>query len=247
MAKKKTDEKNIHAGHRARLLALAYRVGLENLTPIQIVEVFLFFIFPRGDVNPLAHRLLDTYGDLTHIVEADINDLKTVAGVNELTALKIVVFGGLFYAFVTEKMATKTQITTRAELLDVIDDLLRFRATENMVLIGLSPANIIQSTKRIASASTNEVSLSNLQLTNFLASNKPASLVVAHSHPYGLCKPSPSDGDAYKMIEQICFNCGVRFLDSFIVGEDGIYSQKDGQKARIYQDVKELKNIFEGE
>ena len=54
-------KKNIHAGHRRRLMELAYKAGHENLSDIQAVELVLCYVFPRGDVNPLAHRLLDRY------------------------------------------------------------------------------------------------------------------------------------------------------------------------------------------
>ena len=54
----KTNDGNLHEGHRARLLDLALNAGVDNMSDIQVVEFFLTYIFPRGDVNPLAHRLL---------------------------------------------------------------------------------------------------------------------------------------------------------------------------------------------
>lgn len=52
---KSDDEKNIHEGHRQRLLDLAISAGVDNMSEVQVMELFLTYIFPRGDVNPLAH------------------------------------------------------------------------------------------------------------------------------------------------------------------------------------------------
>ena len=48
-------EKNLHEGHRARLLNVAIDAGVDAMSNVQVVEFFLTYIFPRGDVNPLAH------------------------------------------------------------------------------------------------------------------------------------------------------------------------------------------------
>ena len=59
MAKERPDEKNMHAGHRMRVIESYSRIDLDALSPHQVLEYILFYVFPRGDVNPLAHRLLD--------------------------------------------------------------------------------------------------------------------------------------------------------------------------------------------
>lgn len=77
-----------HDGHRARLLETAVNGSLDILSEIQQVEFMLTYIFPRGDVNPLAHRLLDAYGSLGGILDADFYTLKGIKGINDRSAKK---------------------------------------------------------------------------------------------------------------------------------------------------------------
>lgn len=84
----KNAEKNIHAGHRERLNELVANTGVDALSEVQAVEYFLTYIFPRGDVNPLAHRLLEEYESFSHIIDASAQDLMRVAGINKRSALK---------------------------------------------------------------------------------------------------------------------------------------------------------------
>lgn len=61
-------KETIHQGHRQRLTNLVDNAGLENLSDVQAVEYLLTFVFPRGDVNPLAHRLLNHFGNIANIL-----------------------------------------------------------------------------------------------------------------------------------------------------------------------------------
>ena len=83
---------NIHRGHRVRLINTVNKCGLDGLSDIQVLEFFLFFVFPRGDVNPLAHRLLDKYKSISGVLEASVDDLKTVKGMGDVSAKNCIVF-----------------------------------------------------------------------------------------------------------------------------------------------------------
>ena len=236
---------NLHDGHRQRLLELAAKAGIDNLSDFQIVELFLTYIFPRGDVNPLAHRLLDVYENFTQIVDADVNDLIRIKGINERAAKKISMFGELFYYYSSAKMGRKFVVKCIGDVISVVEDHLRFRTTENMLLLAISAGNILTHKRRINLSSTTRVGIPVLELTNFLSTSKPTSLVVAHCHPYGKAYPSSEDWDAFKTIEELCRTCGINLLDSYIVGEDGVFSQRENKLVRRYCDIDELKKIFE--
>lgn len=242
--KVKSDEKNIHAGHRKRLTDLAVNAGVDAMSDVQVVEFFLSYIFPRGDTNPLAHRLIEKFDNFTQIVEADVVDLMSVPGINDRSAKMISMFGELFYYYATAKMGRKYVATCRADIISVVEDCLRFRTSENMILLALSASNIITHKRRISNKSSTSVSLSVLELTNFLANAKPVSLVVAHCHPYGKATPSQNDDEAFKMIQNVCRTCGVNLIDSYIVGEDGVYSQEGNKLVRTYCDIDQLKTTF---
>ena len=82
------DESNIHAGHRERLIETVHKVGLTEISSIQAMEFILCYIFPRGDVNPLAHRLLDKFKKISFVLDASVEDLCEVKGMGQLSAKK---------------------------------------------------------------------------------------------------------------------------------------------------------------
>lgn len=241
---KKIDEKGMHDGHRKRLVDLALNAGVDNMSDIQVMELFLTYIFPRGDVNPLAHRLLSEFESFTHVVDADITELMKVSGINERSAKKISLFGELFYHYTTARMGRKFKVSCKAEIIDIVEDNLRFRNTESMLLLAISAGSIITHKRRINNDNSAQVGLSAMDLTNFLTSSKPASLVIAHCHPYGSAVPSKGDDEAFEMVKNICQSCGVDFIDSYILGENGVFSQREDKFVRTYCDIEQLKTAF---
>lgn len=242
---KSDDEKNIHEGHRQRLLDLAISAGVDNMSEVQVMELFLTYIFPRGDVNPLAHRLLDKFETFAQVIDADINDLMSVKGINERSAKKISMFNELFYHFTATRMGRKVKVSCIADLIDMVEDHLRFRTTENMLLLALSANSIVTYKRRINMHSSTMVGFPVLELTNFIATSKAASLVIAHCHPFGRAMPSKADDVAFETVKNLCNTCGVNLIDSYIVGDDGVYSQDANRIIRWYSDIEGLdKAIF---
>ena len=237
-------KKNIHSGHRERLTELFTNAGVDSVSDVQAIEYFLTYIFPRGDVNPLAHRLLEEFGNFSNIIDADVHDLMRIEGINKRSAQKITNFGELFYLYTTAKISKKMLVKCKADLIDVVEDFLRFRNTENMILLGLSAGNLITHKRRIKANSAGQVEISVVELASFLASAKPTSLVIAHCHPYGDAIPSENDDNAFDVVKSLCLNCGVHLIDSYIVGEDGVYSQAEERLVRTYCDVEQLKRVF---
>ena len=70
-----------HDGHRARLKERFLNEGLDSFSTHEVVELMLFYAIPQRDVNETAHLLVERFGSLAGILEADIDEIKEVEGV----------------------------------------------------------------------------------------------------------------------------------------------------------------------
>ena len=80
---------NLHGGHRERLKSQFLQNGLNSLTDIQKLELLLFFAIPQKDTNPIAHNLLNKFGSIKNVIEADYLRLIETDGVKENSATLI--------------------------------------------------------------------------------------------------------------------------------------------------------------
>jgi len=76
----------IHAGHRARMRIRFSETGLDGFRPHEVLEMLLFSVIPKRDVNPLAHALLDRFGTLDGVFSASCEELMETPGVGRQTA-----------------------------------------------------------------------------------------------------------------------------------------------------------------
>jgi len=83
---KDKDEKNIHAGHRKRMMARYEENGFDEWPEHEVVEVLLYSVLPRINTNVIAHRLINTFGSLKNLFEADQHEIEKVRGIGPVSA-----------------------------------------------------------------------------------------------------------------------------------------------------------------
>jgi len=230
------EKKCIHEGHRQRLMKTVFDGGLDNLSKIQVVEFMLFYVFPRGDVNPLAHRLIDRFGDVANIIDADVNELMTIEGIGERSARAIVCLGELFNNVNDCRANRYDYLSNTEEICDYFEELMRFMTTENMFLVALDHKCRVIAKKKLTMGSVKNVGITPMSIVNFISSSKPGGIIIAHNHPNGFARPSQADIKATEHVVPLIENMGVQFLEHIIVGTDGIYGMKHDSFLRVFVD-----------
>ena len=106
---------SIHNGHRQRLKNRFRKEGLDNFEELQVLELLLFYCIPRQDTNPIAHALLNRYGNLAQVMETPAEELQKVPGLGEAAAT----FLALIHAFDRRYLKSKAE---HNRILATIDD-----------------------------------------------------------------------------------------------------------------------------
>ena len=73
----------VHDGHRERLKERFRSEGLDGFTEVQVLELLLFYSVPRKDTNEIAHALLEKFGTLAQVLDANPADLEKVPGMRD--------------------------------------------------------------------------------------------------------------------------------------------------------------------
>lgn len=235
------DIKGIHDGHRLRLTRTVDKCGLEGLSDIQTLEFVLFYIFPRGDVNPLSHRLLDKYKTLANVLEAPVDDLKQVKGMGEISAMKLHNILNIFDVYMAQKATQGLKVATIGDIYDLIEALLRFKSKECLVIIGLNMRSEFLGYEIIGKGNYDNIMFEQRQIADFCRKTKSTAIVLAHNHPQGKALPSKTDMNTnLNLLRKFEFG-GIELLDNLIIGIDGIYSIKENRFKRSFcNDEKEL-------
>ncbi len=103
-------------GHRERLRERALK-SLDAVPDYELLELFLFRTFPRGDIKPIAKALLTRFGSLGAVATASVEDLRTVPGVGEQAALDLRLLGEATLRVGRETIRKRTVIGSWSALL----------------------------------------------------------------------------------------------------------------------------------
>ena len=213
---------SVHKGHRDRLKQRFLEEGLDNFTDIQVLELLLFYAIPVKDTNPIAHALLDRFGSLSQVLEADVEELKRVPGIKDhaATLLALVIDLCRYYQV---NCAQKTEILAT---LDACANYLvpRFfgRTRETVFLLCLDAKCKVLCCKELGEGSVNTASISVRKVVETALSANATTVVLAHNHPSGIAVPSNDDVQTTGRIAAALQAVEIYLADHIVVA-DGDY------------------------
>lgn len=210
---------NIHKDHRKRLKQRFLEEGLDNFTDIQVLELLLFYAIPQKDTNPIAHGLLEYFGSLSRVLEADVEELKKVPGISDHSATLL--------TLVTE-LARYYQVdcSQRVETLTTLDAcgaylVPRFfgRSKETVFLLCLDAKCKVLCCKEVGEGSVNSASISIRRIVETALSANATTVILAHNHPSGVAVPSAEDVQTTRRVAAALSAVEVHMADHIVVAE----------------------------
>lgn len=214
----------MHEGHRGRMRERFRAEGLEGFAPHEVLELLLFYGRARGNVNPLAHGLLDAFGSLKGVLEARPEQLMTVKGVGEETATLISMIVPMFrryQACIREEMHC---ITSKEDAKNYCVSLLTGWRMERFYVICLSASNRVLGQRLISVGNLAEVSAYPRQVAETALNYNAYAVILCHNHPGGSVEPSLDDLRATCQIQSLLSALEIRLTDHIVVSGDAAYS-----------------------
>ncbi len=218
----KPKSKNVHTGHRARLKKQYFQNGLNTMTDIQQLELLLFYAIPQKDTNPIAHKLLEKFGNIKNVLNASVRDLCTVDSIKESSAtfLKLVSHMTTVCSLPVEKELINSTRLAR----EYCEKFYVGVTLEQFHVVCLSKDNKVIGTKMIKSGTTDEIKVEIRDITEFAISINCNRIIVSHNHPMGRGEMSDEDFRFTYSLVCSCLLNDIDIIDHIIVGTDTDYS-----------------------
>ena len=232
------EDRNLHAGHRARAVELLLN-NAGALTDHQILEVLLFYVVPRKDTNPLAHRLIKIFGDLNGVFVASKEQLSAVEGVGEKLSAFIVAMGEVLKR-ASIKAERQIDFSTPQKTKEFLVGLLGKERCEKFVMLLLDKKYSLIAKVEFTDNEKHKVSAEIPELVSALNVYKPVYAILTHNHTSGSCSPSGEDDFSTKKINLLCQLNGVNLIDHVIVSGENTFSYKE---QGIIEKIKEQTNL----
>ena len=214
----------IHDGHRNRARKSFVKHGLDSLEDYQALELLLFYAIPRGDVNPLAHRLINKFGSLAGVFDAPEQELRQVEGVGESTASLIILTRQLVARYMHSKACDEKVLGSVEEIGRYIMPYLYGRRDEAVYMLAMDVKGKVLGCRQLASGSFNSASVSVRKVVEAALNLNASIVVLAHNHTSGMAVPSEEDRESTRRVSRALAEVDVKLLDHLVIADNDFVS-----------------------
>ena len=218
---------SIHSGHRKRAREEFLARGLAGMADHKVLELLLFYAIPQGDVNPLAHALIDRFGSLSGVFHATYEQLLQVKGVGENTAALIKLIPAVSGRYLEDISQPGEQLTESWQFQQLLCPLFFGARSEMAYLVCMDGKCKLLSCRKLGEGAASSVDVTNRRVVEEALACNAVRVALAHNHISGVAFYSPADIASTKELSRILAAVGVMLTDHFIIAGDEMISMRD--------------------
>lgn len=217
LEKDKAAEKPHHLGHRSRLRERFLKGGGDALPDYELLELLLFAAQPRGDVKPLAKRLVAAFGSFARVVSAAPEALRKVDGMGDAAIVAVKAGQAAALRLLAEEARDAPVISSWKKLLDYCRAAMALEKTEQFRLLFLDQKNRVIADEVQQRGTVNHTPVYPREVVKRALELSASALIMVHNHPSGDPTPSRADIDMTRQVRDAAEKLGIALHDHVII------------------------------
>lgn len=209
--------KNYHDHHRERMRKRLLDGGAEAFHDHEILEMLLFYCIPRKNTNETAHALIEKFGSINGVLNADIKELQKVEGIGAVSAKFI-----RFISDVCRSYSSSVGTLNSCLLLDDSASYFReyLKNTPDGVCLMVCPDN----GNSIVFNSVSFTDEDYVKIVNTLVSREWSKVIVGINCGREYAIPNRNEDIVYNRIKNQLLPLDIKLIDFVLVGKKSVFS-----------------------
>nr|WP_211483553.1 DNA repair protein RadC [Pontixanthobacter rizhaonensis] len=195
--------------------------GAEALADYEVLEYLLFAAIKQGDTKPVAKALIDRFGSLAAVLNADAKALQSVKGVGETSAAALKSVALAARRMARGEINQKPVLGSWQALLDYLTIDMAHLTVERVRVLYLNTQNKLILDHHVGDGSIDEAAIHPREVIRQGLDIGATALILVHNHPSGNPEPSRADIQITNRIAEAGRLLGIVVHDHVIIGRDG--------------------------
>ena len=229
--------KHRHTGHRERMKAEFLARGLEGWPDHRVLELLLFYTIPQGDVNDLAHELVERFGSLAGVLDASVEELKKVKGVGDHTAVFLRMLPAVLGRYQGARTRLSAIINSPEEAYAWLEPYFFGARNEMVYVLCLDGKRQVLGVRKVAEGSIELAEVNTRRIAEEAIGLRAAQIYVAHNHVSNLAIPSQADWQTTDTLRGALRPIGIELIDHLVFVDGDMVSLKDSEHLKSLQYV----------
>ena len=215
---------DIHVGHRERMRQRFLQEGGEGFHDHELLEMLLYYAVPRGDTNPLAHKMIKEFGSLPTLAEAEPLNISRLCGVGKNTAILISLQRELSKRCMQARWRDRPVLNSLTHAVEYCTSLMAYKNREFFYVICLDNKRRVINTVQIAEGTVNSATIHPRFVVEAALKLQASAVILTHNHPGGNCKPTFEDIETTTKLGKLLYAIEVQLIDHIIVADGTTFS-----------------------
>lgn len=222
-----------HDGHRKRLRA-RFLNSPDSFEEHELLELILFYSIPRKNTNEIGHHLLERFGSIKGILDANIESLTEIEDVGVNTAIYIKSIAMLVSKYARSEQNNNDLLKSPETLAMFLKSL--FIGTQNEIsyILLFDNSKRLITCEKIGEGFSLEHNISIRKATHTALSSNATSAILVHNHPNGKAIPSSDDIYSTNKFKMILENLGITLMEHFIIAGNDCNPIMNHHKADVF-------------
>lgn len=229
--------KHRHTGHRERIKAEFLARGLEGWPDHRVLELLLFYTIPQGDVNDLAHELVERFGSLAGVLDASVEELKKVKGVGDHTAVFLRMLPAVLGRYQGARTRLSAIINSPEEAYAWLEPYFFGARNEMVYVLCMDGKRQVLGVRKVAEGSIEMAEVNTRRIAEEAIGLRAAQIYVAHNHVSNLAIPSQADWLTTDTLRGALRPIGIELIDHLVFVDGDMVSLKDSEHLKSLQYV----------
>ena len=176
--------------------------------------------------------LIEKFKTINGVFDADPDELQSVRGVGENTAVLIALIKDLQKIYLSNRLDPGILISSPASARDYLLSALRGERNEKIVVLFLNKGNKPLKVEVLQEGTVDRAPLYPRKVVEKALKYHASAIIIAHNHPGGTLRASEQDKEITRVLKDAVSTFDIKLLDHIIIGDgttglEGYYSFKE--------------------
>ncbi|MBH3405841.1 DNA repair protein RadC [Pseudomonas glycinae] len=193
--------------------------GSGSLSDAELLAIFLRTGVSGKSAVDLARHLLNQFGSLRALLEADLGAFSEQLGLGPAKFAQLQAVLEMGRRHLAERMRQKTALENPQVVRDYLKAMLRHEPHEVFGCLFLDSKHQVLTFETLFRGSIDNTAVHPREVVKRSLANNAAAVILCHNHPSGNSDPSQADRLLTRRLQKALELIDVRVLDHFIVGD----------------------------
>lgn len=216
----------VHDGHRQRMKE-EFLARPDSFPDHKILELLLFYANPRSDTNETAHILMDRFGSIAGVLDADLDEITKVEKIGTHAAVLFKTVKELSRRYLSDRSSVTDLIRSSKDVYHILQPYFFGAKNEMVYVLCMDGKQKLLGVRKVGEGDVNSVLMIPRKVAGAALSLNAAYVILAHNHVSGLALPSADDRAVTERLQKMLLTVGIQLLDHVILVNDDMVSLRD--------------------